>query len=133
MTPVIARRAGDPLPLVIIRRYEEWGLLSLDLAGPPRRFWADGELPAVPIVDMGVDAERVEAAAIPSQLLAGLPGGETWTSLTRRSVARLRAFFLLVEDPQRRLDARKVNTLAHQVSLVRHLLDTPEQACPDRG
>ena len=36
--------------------------LSLDLAGPPRRFWSDGELPAVPIVDMGIDAERVEVA-----------------------------------------------------------------------
>jgi len=30
-------------------------------AGPPRRFWADGELAPVPIVDMGIDAERVEA------------------------------------------------------------------------
>ena len=43
------------------------------LAGPPRRFWADGELPAVPIVDMGIDAERVEVAPTPSQLLVGLP------------------------------------------------------------
>ena len=74
---------------------------------------------------MGIDAERVEAAPTPSQLLAAIPDGDTWTSMTRRSVARLRAFFLLSEDPQRRLDARKVNTLAHQVSLVRHVLDTP--------
>ena len=43
--------------------------------------------------------------------------------MTRRSIARLRAFFLLAEDPQRQLDAREVNTLAHQVSLVRHVLD----------
>jgi len=74
---------------------------------------------------MGIDAERVEAAPTPSQLLAAIRDGDTWTSMTRRSVARLRAFFLLSEDPQRRLDARKVNTLAHQVSLVRHVLDTP--------
>ena len=123
--PAIVRRTGDTSPLAVVRRYEEWGLLSLDLAGPPRRFWADGELPAIPIVDMGIDAERVEVASTPSQLLATLPDGDTWTSLTRRSIARLRAFFLLVEDPQRRLDARQVNTLAHQVSLVRHVLDTP--------
>ena len=116
---------GDTSRLAVVRRYEEWGLLSLDLAGPPRRFWADGELPAIPIVDMGIDAERVEVASTPSQLLATLPDGDTWTSLTRRSIARLRAFFLLAEDPQRRLDARQVNTLAHQVSLVRHVLDTP--------
>jgi superfamily II DNA or RNA helicase len=121
----VVRRTGDALPLPVIRRYEEWGLVSLDLAGPPRRFWADGELPIVPIVDMGIDAERIEGVASPSQLLACLPAGDTWASLTRRSVARLRAYFLLSEDPQRRLDARQVNTLAHQVSLVRHVLDTP--------
>lgn len=123
--PGIVRRPGDEIPLAVLRRYEEWGLLSLDLAGPPRRFWADGEPAPVPIVDMGIDAERVEAALTPSELLAAIPDGDTWTSMTRRSVARLRAFFLLSEDPQRRLDARKVNTLAHQVSLVRHVLDTP--------
>ena len=33
------------------------------------------------------------------------------------------AFFLVCEDPQRRLDAREISTLAHQVSLVRHILD----------
>src|SRR5437879_1454689 len=118
--PGVVRQPGDVIPLSVLRRYEEWGLMSLDLAGPPRRFWADGEVTPVPIVDMGIDAERVEAAPTPSQLLTMLPQGDTWTSLTRRSIARLRAFFLLSEDPQRRLDARKVNTLAHQVSLVRH-------------
>ena len=123
--PEIVRRPGEVVPLSVLRRYEEWGLVSVDLAGPPRRFWADGELAPVPIVDMGIDAERVEAAPTPSQLLAAIRDGDTWTSMTRRSVARLRAFFLLSEDPQRRLDARKVNTLAHQVSLVRHVLDTP--------
>jgi hypothetical protein len=61
---------------------------------------------------------RVEGAPTPDQLLVNLPDGDTWTSLTRRSIARLRAFFLLAEDPQRRLDARQVKTLAHQVSLV---------------
>jgi superfamily II DNA or RNA helicase len=121
----IVRWPSEVVPLSVLRRYEEWGLLSFDLAGPPRRFWADGEVPPVPVVDMGIDTERVEAAPTPGQLLAGLPEGDTWISMTRRSVARLRAFFLLSEDPQRRLDARKVNTLAHQVSLVRHVLDTP--------
>ena len=124
-TTAVMRRTGDTLPLPVIRRYEEWGLVSLDLAGPPRRFWADGELPIVPIVDMGIDAERVEEVATPSRLLASLPSEDTWASLTRRSVARLRAYFLLAEDPQRQLNARQVNTLAHQVSLVRHVLDTP--------
>jgi superfamily II DNA or RNA helicase len=39
-------------------------------------------------------------------------------------MSRLWAYYLLSEDPQRRLDARKVSTLAHQVSLVRHILDS---------
>ena len=104
-TSTIVKRSRDTLPLAVVRRYEEWGLLSLDLAGPPRRFWADGEPPPAPIVDMGIDAERVEVAPTPSQLLGSLPDGDTWTSLTRRSIARLRAYFLLSEDPQRRLDA----------------------------
>ncbi len=45
--------------------------------------------------------------------------------MTKRSLARFEAFFLGSEDPQRRLDAREVVTLAHQVSLVRHILDNP--------
>src|SRR5262245_12396464 len=122
--PAIVKRPGEAVPLSVLRRYEEWGLQSYDLAGPPRRFWPDGELAPVPIVDMGIDTERVEIEPTPSQLLAALPEGDNWSSLTRRSVSRLRAFFLLSEDPQRRLDARKVNTLAHQVSVVRHVLDT---------
>ena len=73
----IVKRPGEGIPLAILRRYEEWGLLSLDLAGPPRRFWADGELAPVPIVDMGIDAERVDAAPTPSQLLATIPDGDT--------------------------------------------------------
>ncbi len=32
---------------------------------------------------------------------------------------------MVCEDPQRRLDARAVNTLAHQVSLVRHVIEDP--------
>ncbi len=123
--PRMVVRPNDIIPLSVIRHQEEWGLLCFDLAGPPRRFWADGEYTPVPIVDMGVDARRVESCLTPAQLLTIFPSNDTWPSMTRRSMARLRAFFLLSDDPQRRLDARKVNTLAHQVSLVRHILDTP--------
>ena len=49
---------------------------------------------------------------------------ETWSAPSRASLARLWAYFLLGEDPQRRLDAATVSTLAHQVSLVRHILDS---------
>ena len=33
---------------------------------------------------------------------------------------------MIAEDPQRRLDVRKVSTLMHQVSLVQHILQRPE-------
>lgn len=124
-TDLIVRRPDDNTPLSILRRYDDWGLISLDLAGPPRRFWADGEAAPVPIVDMGIDVHRVDASLSPAQLLAEGPGAEPWAAMSRRSLARLRAYFLIGEDPQRRLDARQVNTLAHQVSLVRHILETP--------
>ena len=52
-----------------------------------------------------------------------MPDDDSWTAQTKRSVARLWTYFLICEDPQRRLDAREVSTLAHQVSLVRHILD----------
>jgi superfamily II DNA or RNA helicase len=74
---------------------------------------------------MGVDAARVEPMASPAALLGTPPADGNWAAMTRRSLARLRAFFLLGEDPQRRLDARPVNTLAHQVSLVQHILQSP--------
>ncbi|MGE0446286.1 MAG: DEAD/DEAH box helicase [Vicinamibacterales bacterium] len=119
------RREGDSVPQAILRQAEDWGLISVDLAGPPRRFWADGEQPPVPVVDMGIDANRVEALPTPASLLAAHQDVESWAALTRRSRERLRAYFLVGEDPQRRLDARAVNTLAHQVSLVRHILDSP--------
>jgi superfamily II DNA or RNA helicase len=40
----------------------------------------------------------------------------------RRSLARMYAHYLVAEDPQRRMDVREVETLSHQVSLVRHVL-----------
>jgi superfamily II DNA or RNA helicase len=122
----IVKKPGDEILLSIIFREEYLGLLSLHLAGPPRRFWPEGESCPVPIVDMGYEADRVEPVPSPGRLLNNLPPDDNWTAMSRRSVARLRAYFLLLEDPQRRLDARKVNTLAHQMSLVRHVLDTPE-------
>ena len=48
---------------------------------------------------------------------------DTWSAQSKRSLARLFAHYLICEDPQRRLDAREVITLSHQVSLVRHVLD----------
>ena len=109
-------------PLVILRQHDEWGLKTVDLVHPPRRFWSD-QAHANSVVEEGVDLRRVQRLASPAELLASLPLGENWLSHTRRSVARLHAFHLICGDPQRRMDVREVETLSHQVSLVRHVLE----------
>src|SRR4051794_23583413 len=76
--------------------------------------------------DTHIDPYQTHPYPLPGTLLtAPLADGDTWSAMSKRSLARFEAFFLVTEDPQRRLDAREVVTLAHQVSLVRHILDTP--------
>jgi type I site-specific restriction endonuclease len=115
-------KSGAEYVSSVIRRQEEWGIETLDLLNAPRRFWSD-ESVTVPSVEPGVDARRVREWPTPIDLLSSLPEGDNWAAQSRRSIARLCAHFLLAEDPQRRLDARAVETLAHQVSLVRHVLE----------
>jgi hypothetical protein len=63
-----------------------------------------------------VDGRRLRALATPTELLTlPLPEGDNWPARTRRTVARLFAWFLVSEDPQRRLEAREVQTLARQL------------------
>lgn len=118
-SPIVVR---DSTPCTVFREQEEWGIRTYDLAYPPRRFWADQEVPATAI-EPGVDAARVCPLPTPADLIRGLPDGDTWSAQSKRSLARLLAHYLICEDPQRRLDAREVITLSHQVSLVRHVLD----------
>lgn len=106
----------------VLKRQEDWGIESYDLVAPPRRLWADrpGQRLAV---DVSIDARRVEPLPTPAQLLGALPLDDSWQALSKRSLARLWAHYLVCEDPQRRMDARMVATLAHQVSLVHHVLE----------
>ena len=119
---LIFSRDDVPYPSALLHEREEWGLRTLDLVNPPRRFWADQNL-LIPAVESGVDANHVRKLATPAQLLAAIPADDNWSAQSRRSIARLQAHFLICEDPQRRMDAREVETLAHQVSLVRHILE----------
>ena len=122
MSSIVIRDGGD-VPATVLRRYEEFGFPSVDLVNPPRRFWADCESPG-PAVETQVDAARVSKLPTPASLLSELSAEDNWPAQTRRSLARLWAYYLVCEDPLRRLDARPVNTLAHQVSLVQHVLET---------
>jgi superfamily II DNA or RNA helicase len=110
------------LPHVVVRQREDWGISVFDLTTPIRRLWTD--LPSLPpILRTEVDTFQAPPIPSPAELMISLPTEDNWSAMTRRSLARLEALCLIVEDPQRRLEVREVETLAHQVSLVRHVLD----------
>jgi superfamily II DNA or RNA helicase len=107
-----------------LRVTDDFGVRAVDLARPPRRFWqADEQAPPAVLSNWGV--RQLEALPMPSALLTSLPENDNWQAMTRRSIARLNAWFLVAEDPQRRLDRSQVASLAHQASLVRHVLSDP--------
>lgn len=120
-TNYLYTKPGSPYPSGILREHEEWGLKTIDLVHPPRRFWSDQESLNV-LVEEGIDLRRVQPLPSPAQLLQALPDNDNWQAHSRRSLARLHAHYLICEDPQRRMDVREVETLSHQVSLVRHIL-----------
>src|SRR6266498_261044 len=122
-TNYLYAKPGSLFPFGILREHEEWGLKTIDLVHPPRRFWSD-QVGLDVLVEEGVDLRRVQSLPSPARLLHALPDNDNWQSHSRRSLARLHAHYLICEDPQRRMDAREVETLSHQVSLVRHILQT---------
>jgi len=104
-------------PCSLLKEDEEWGLRTLSLVDPPRRFWGEA-VAREAVVEEGIDYRKVKPLPTPVQLLNALPDNDSWQSQSRRTLARLYSYFLLSEDPQRRLDIREVETLSHQVSLV---------------
>jgi len=112
----------DNLPHTILRKVDDWGITSYDLIGLPRRLWAD-QPGNRPIFRPNVDPIQTSSLPTPASILASLPASDNWSAQSKRSLARLWALTLIAEDPQRRMDARDVVTLAHQVSLVRHIAD----------
>lgn len=119
------RSAGEAHPWLLLREVDDFGLPAYDLLRPPARFWADDADRAPPAWRNGVDAQRVEPEPLPTALLHALPPGDVWIAMSRRSRRRLFAWFLVAEDPHHRLDVQPVATLAHQVSLVHHILREP--------
>lgn len=125
MTIRTFRLEGDParVPMGLIREVDDFGMISLQLAAPPARFFA-GRPPGMPI-RLGIDAARAERDPSLGEALGIGPSDETTMGQSRRALGQLFAWFLITEDPQRRLDAKPVATLAHQASLVRHVLSQP--------
>ncbi|MGN6110783.1 MAG: helicase-related protein [Kofleriaceae bacterium] len=119
------RSADSDHPWVLLRQIDDFGLPAYDLVRPPERFWADGTT-IPPAWRTAVDASRVKPEPLPTELLRGvLANKDSWHAMTRRSLDRLFAWFLVSEDPQRRFDVQPVATLAHQVSLVHHIVQEP--------
>ena len=112
----------DGLPHTILKEVDDWGIRSYDLVAPPRRLWAD-QTGTRPVLRSNVDPIQTSGLPTPAELLDSIPLSDNWSAHSKRSLARLQALALIAEDPQRRLDAREVVTLAHQVSLVRHIAD----------
>lgn len=106
----------------LLRTDDDFGFVTYDLVGIPRRLCETESLP--PLVETNIDKRRVRQLPTPSAQMVRmeLAEGDNWLSLSSRTVARIYAAFLVAEDPQRRLDARKAATLMHQVSLVQHIL-----------
>jgi len=78
-------------------------------------------------VQLQEPAAEVAPVPTPAELLAGdsEAARDAWPQETRRSIARLEALWLLLEDRYRLLDAELVEPLAHQASLVQHILEQP--------
>ncbi len=112
----------DGAPHVILRERDDWGVRVYDLAPLTRRLWADQSTVSTSL-RTEIDPYQTAPIKSPAELMGELPAGANWQNMSRRSVARLEALTLIAEDPQRRLEVREVVTLAHQVSLVRHILD----------
>ena len=107
---------------VVLRETEDFGIKTLELVSPPRRLWGEKENNPATVV-ANVDPLEVKQELSPAELLGDLPSVDNWSAQSKRSLAKLAALALIAEDPQRRLEAREVVTLAHQVSLVRYILD----------
>lgn len=126
MTTSTFREADEAtlsVPLALLKEGNDLGFATYDLVRPPARFWTGERVK--PAVMHEIDQARVHRDPSWLELLAHPLPDETVSAQSRRTLARAFAWFLLAEDPQRRLDARLVSTLAHQASLVRHVLSTP--------
>ncbi len=113
---------GSSILYGIAKEADQFGFAEFDLISPPSRFFTPPES-APPVTYRSHEASGATFPTTPAELLRG--SLDNWQPMSRRSVARLFAWFLVAEDPQRRFESREVQTLAHQASLVRYVLDEP--------
>ena len=110
----------------ILRVVNDFGFESYDLVSVPLRISRADLSP--PLVETNIDKRRVKLIPTPCEIFESrtIAQDDNWLAMSTRTLARLYAAFLIAEDPQRRLDARKAATLMHQVSLVQHILGSDD-------
>lgn len=111
----------EGLPWALLRSVNDFGFDSYDLVGLPRRL---SEGIAGNLVAVSIDRRRTLPVDSPASqaLHRRLADQDNWLAVSQRTLARVSSAFLVAEDPQRRIEARKAATLMHQVSLVQHIL-----------
>lgn len=101
---------------------------TYDTAALPDRLYGDLDdarrPPSVMLGTPEIDAERVDTPL--SVLLRQDAPAESWPKEATRALQRLEALWLLLEDRHRLLDTSEVEPLAHQVSLVEHVLSSED-------
>jgi superfamily II DNA or RNA helicase len=125
MKPLLYREQEDPVHYALLRSSNDFGVEELDLLRPPARFWSDGG-PAPAGAKLHVDGRRLRGEPTPATQACAAHGASGATVATRSALERLRAWFLICEDPQHRLEVQPVAALAHQTSVVEHILSKPD-------
>ncbi len=124
MTPLIVTYRG--MPYAVAAEQSEFGIRAQTLVGLPRRAFTALELQtARGIFEPFVDARKTLPLQTPAQV-AVQKIGSSWLSSTRRAQTAILAWFILAEDPQRRLEVLDVAPLLHQRSLVEHVLNSTD-------
>ena len=124
MSEWLFQREEGQFPWTVLKVGTDFGFRVCDLVSPPERFWSDAKK-MMPPVEAREDILHLEEVPTPTELLEGLPDGDNWSAMTRRSLNRAFGWFVVAEDPQRRIEAREISTLAHQLSIVAHVLTEP--------
>lgn len=121
-TNKISSSQGQKLKVLLESSIDDMKDESYSLAGLPRRISdADDHLVEERVDPRGyqVQLKKIDS---PVELLFKKEKNANWLSTSANTRIRLYGAFLIAEDPQRRLEARKVATLMHQTSLVQHIL-----------
>lgn len=114
------------VPYAVLAEGRDFGLQTRTLLGLPTRAFTEAELKAShPLFLPYVDVRRTTPLQLPSEV-AVARAGVSWLASTRKAQTSLLAWFLLAEDPHRRLEVLDVAPLMHQRSLVEHILNAAD-------